>query len=176
MASCTSVAFARSWKGNSGISCEKIGLENGLGKARFLKLLERRNGASSGVGIRKVECSVNSHSTNPCSGTIISLVVVVPRVYEMFVLVISIMKPKIKVIGVGGGGSNAVNRMIESGVKGVEFWMVNMDVQVMRMLPVLPNNRLQICLELTRGLGAGGNPETGMNAAKESRDSIEEAI
>ncbi|KAF7818788.1 cell division protein FtsZ-like protein 2-1, chloroplastic-like [Senna tora] len=83
---------------------------------------------------------------------------------------------KIKVIGVGGGGSNAVNRMIESSMLGVEFWIVNTDVQAMRMSPVLPDNRLQIGQELTRGLGAGGNPEIGMNAAKESRESIEEAV
>ncbi|KAI3507395.1 hypothetical protein L1887_22380 [Cichorium endivia] len=66
---------------------------------------------------------------------------------------------KIKVIGVGGGGSNAVNRMIESAMKGVEFWIVNTDVQAMRMLPVFPEQRLQIGQELTRGLGAGGNPD-----------------
>jgi cell division protein FtsZ len=83
---------------------------------------------------------------------------------------------KIKVIGVGGGGSNAVNRMIESSMHGVEFWIVNTDVQAMRMSPVFPENRLQIGLELTRGLGAGGNPEMGMNAAKESKESIEEAV
>lgn len=83
---------------------------------------------------------------------------------------------KIKVIGVGGGGSNAVNRMIESAMKGVEFWIVNTDIQAMRMSPVFPENRLQIGQELTRGLGAGGNPEIGMNAAKESKESIEEAL
>ncbi|GAB2300711.1 Cell division protein FtsZ [Dionaea muscipula] len=83
---------------------------------------------------------------------------------------------KIKVIGVGGGGSNAVNRMIESSMKGVDFWIVNTDVQSMRMSPVFPENRLQIGRELTRGLGAGGNPEIGMNAAKESKMAIEEAL
>lgn len=83
---------------------------------------------------------------------------------------------KIKVIGVGGGGSNAVNRMIESAMKGVEFWIVNTDIQAMRMSPVYPEKRLQIGQELTRGLGAGGNPDIGMNAAKESKESIEEAI
>lgn len=83
---------------------------------------------------------------------------------------------KIKVIGVGGGGSNAVNRMIESAMKGVEFWIVNTDVQAMRMSPVFPEHRLQIGQELTRGLGAGGNPDIGMNAAKESKESIEEAV
>ncbi|KAK4776122.1 hypothetical protein SAY87_024083 [Trapa incisa] len=82
----------------------------------------------------------------------------------------------IKVIGVGGGGSNAVNRMIESEMKGVDFWIVNTDIQAMRMSPVFPENRLQIGQELTRGLGAGGNPEIGMNAAKESKEAIEEAL
>ncbi|KAK6126331.1 hypothetical protein DH2020_039903 [Rehmannia glutinosa] len=83
---------------------------------------------------------------------------------------------KIKVIGVGGGGSNAVNRMIESAMKGVEFWILNTDVQAMKMSPVLPDHRLQIGQELTRGLGAGGNPDIGMNAAKESKEAIEEAL
>ncbi|CAN8287438.1 unnamed protein product [Cochlearia groenlandica] len=83
---------------------------------------------------------------------------------------------RIKVIGVGGGGSNAVNRMIESEMLGVEFWIVNTDVQAMRMSPVLSDNRLQIGKELTRGLGAGGNPEIGMNAARESKEAIEEAL
>ncbi|KAI3832648.1 hypothetical protein MKW98_002194 [Papaver atlanticum] len=83
---------------------------------------------------------------------------------------------KIKVIGVGGGGSNAVNRMIESSMEGVEFWIVNTDVQAMRMSPVVPGNRLQIGQELTRGLGAGGNPDVGTNSAKESKEVIEEAV
>lgn len=83
---------------------------------------------------------------------------------------------KIKVIGVGGGGSNAVNRMIESRMNGVEFWIVNTDVQALRMSPVFPEHRLPIGQELTRGLGAGGNPDIGMNAAKESKESIEEAV
>lgn len=83
---------------------------------------------------------------------------------------------KIKVVGVGGGGSNAVNRMIESSMNGVEFWIVNTDIQAMRMSPVFSENRLQIGQELTRGLGAGGNPDIGMNAAKESKEAIEEAV
>ncbi|KAK1309723.1 hypothetical protein QJS10_CPA08g01485 [Acorus calamus] len=83
---------------------------------------------------------------------------------------------KIKVVGVGGGGSNAVNRMIESSMKGIDFWIVNTDVQAMRMSPVYPENRLQIGQELTRGLGAGGNPDIGANAAKESKELIEEAV
>ncbi|VFQ79752.1 unnamed protein product [Cuscuta campestris] len=83
---------------------------------------------------------------------------------------------KIKVVGVGGGGSNAVNRMIESSMNGVEFWIVNTDIQAMRMSPVFSEHRLQIGQELTRGLGAGGNPDIGMNAAKESKEAIEEAV
>jgi cell division protein FtsZ len=83
---------------------------------------------------------------------------------------------KIKVVGVGGGGSNAVNRMIESSLTGVEFWIVNTDIQAMKMSPVLPENRLQVGKELTRGLGAGGNPDIGMNAANESKAAIEEAL
>ncbi|XP_018493567.1 cell division protein FtsZ homolog 2-2, chloroplastic [Raphanus sativus] len=83
---------------------------------------------------------------------------------------------RIKVIGVGGGGSNAVNRMIQSEMVGVEFWIVNTDIQAMRMSPVFPEKRLQIGKELTRGLGAGGNPEIGMNAARESKEAIEEAL
>lgn len=83
---------------------------------------------------------------------------------------------KIKVVGVGGGGSNAVNRMIESAMKGVEFWIVNTDVQALRMSPVFPEHRLQIGQELTRGLGAGGNPDIGSNAARESKEMIEEAL
>ncbi|PKU65404.1 Cell division protein FtsZ like 2-1, chloroplastic [Dendrobium catenatum] len=82
----------------------------------------------------------------------------------------------IKVVGVGGGGSNAVNRMIESSMDSVEFWIVNTDVQAMRMSPVNPGNRLPIGQELTKGLGAGGNPDIGMNAAKESKELIEEAV
>jgi cell division protein FtsZ len=85
-------------------------------------------------------------------------------------------EPRIKVIGVGGGGSNAVNRMIESSMKGVEFWIVNTNFQAMRMSPIEPENRLQIGQELTRGLGAGGNPEIGMNAAKESQELVEQAV
>lgn len=100
----------------------------------------------------------------------------VPSPLEDFPPPVNNNEAKIKVIGVGGGGSNAVNRMIESEMKGVEFWIVNTDVQAMKMSPISPENRLQIGKELTRGLGAGGNPEIGMNAAKESRSVVEEAV
>jgi cell division protein FtsZ len=81
---------------------------------------------------------------------------------------------QIKVIGVGGGGSNAVNRMIEVGVQGVEFIAVNTDAQALKLskAPV----RLQIGEKLTRGLGAGANPEIGKKAAEESREMIENAL
>src|SRR3954469_23211259 len=80
----------------------------------------------------------------------------------------------IKVIGMGGGGSNAVNRMIETGVAGVEFIAMNTDVQVLE-LSVAPQ-RLQIGDALTKGLGAGGNPEIGRNAAEESRQEIKKIM
>ncbi|MDD7055469.1 MAG: cell division protein FtsZ [Selenomonadaceae bacterium] len=81
---------------------------------------------------------------------------------------------KIKVIGVGGGGSNAVNRMISQGVQGVEFIAVNTDSQA--LLKSLAPNRMQIGEKLTRGLGAGAKPEIGQKAAEESRDDILEAL
>ncbi|WP_334109676.1 cell division protein FtsZ [Thermodesulfitimonas autotrophica] len=76
----------------------------------------------------------------------------------------------IKVIGVGGGGSNAVNRMITAGVKGVEFIAINTDAQALAMSQ--SPNKIQIGAKLTKGLGAGGNPEIGEKAAEESRDEI----
>ncbi|KAF0134465.1 MAG: cell division protein FtsZ [Candidatus Saganbacteria bacterium] len=80
----------------------------------------------------------------------------------------------IKVFGIGGGGTNAVNRMIGSGVKGVEFWGVNTDLQALSVS--LADNRLQIGVKLTRGLGAGSNPEVGQKGAEESREQIKEAL
>lgn len=81
---------------------------------------------------------------------------------------------KIKVIGVGGGGNNAVNRMIESGVKGVEFIVANTDLQVLNSSKA--SNKLQIGKTITNGLGAGANPEVGREAAIESKDEIKEAL
>jgi cell division protein FtsZ len=80
----------------------------------------------------------------------------------------------IRVIGVGGGGSNAVNRMIQSGMSGVEFWVMNTDAQVIDMAST--EKRLQLGQKITRGLGAGGNPAIGMKAAEESRDDIISAL
>src|SRR2546421_8713037 len=80
----------------------------------------------------------------------------------------------IKVVGVGGGGTNAVNRMVDAGLKGVEFIAVNTDAQALQMCDA--DIKLQIGAQLTRGLGAGANPETGYGAANESRDEIKEAL
>jgi cell division protein FtsZ len=81
---------------------------------------------------------------------------------------------KIKVIGVGGGGGNAVNRMIASSVSGVEFWSINTDAQ--SLTTAAAPHRLQMGQKLTRGLGAGGNPAIGQKAAEESRDEIAAAL
>lgn len=81
---------------------------------------------------------------------------------------------QIKVIGVGGGGSNAVNRMITAGLKGVEFIAVNTDAQALHLSQA--EVKLQIGTKLTRGLGAGANPEIGRNAAEESRDDLIKAL
>ncbi len=81
---------------------------------------------------------------------------------------------KIKVIGVGGGGNNAVNRMIDAGVKCVDFIAVNTDAQVLKESKAVA--KMQIGEKLTRGLGAGANPEIGEKAAMESRDEIEAMI
>jgi cell division protein FtsZ len=81
---------------------------------------------------------------------------------------------RIKVIGVGGGGSNAVNRMIEEGIQGVEFIAVNTDAQAL-MLSKAPK-RVRLGDKLTRGLGAGGNPDIGRKAAEESADELYEVL
>ncbi len=81
---------------------------------------------------------------------------------------------RIKVIGVGGGGCNAVDRMIESDLMGVEFWTMNTDAQALTQSSA--PHRLQIGRKLTKGLGAGGNPNIGKEAAVESRDEIAESL
>ncbi|HVB10540.1 MAG TPA: cell division protein FtsZ [Bacillota bacterium] len=80
----------------------------------------------------------------------------------------------IKVVGVGGGGNNAVDRMIKAGLKGVEFVTINTDAQTLAMSDA--NVKIQIGVQLTKGLGAGANPEIGSKAAEESRDEIKEAL
>ena len=80
----------------------------------------------------------------------------------------------IKVVGIGGGGVNAVNRMIEEGLKGVEFIAINTDAQALLMSDA--DLKLDIGREITRGLGAGADPETGKQAVEEARETIEEVL
>lgn len=86
----------------------------------------------------------------------------------------SLSKANIKVVGVGGAGSNAVNRMIAAGLNGIEFWTCNTDAQALELSSA--KNRIQIGVKLTRGLGAGGNPTIGEKAAEESREEIANAL
>jgi len=80
----------------------------------------------------------------------------------------------IKVVGAGGGGGNAVNRMIKAGLTGVDFWAMNTDAQVLKMS--LAENKIQLGGKLTEGLGAGGDPSVGEKAAEETRDQIVQAL
>jgi cell division protein FtsZ len=80
----------------------------------------------------------------------------------------------IKVVGVGGGGTNAVNRMVDAGLSGVEFIAINTDAQALLMTDA--DLKIQIGAESTRGLGAGANPEVGKTAAQESKDELKEAL
>ncbi len=80
----------------------------------------------------------------------------------------------IKVFGVGGGGSNAVNRMVADGVQGVEFYIANTDIQVMKNSPC--QNKIVLGRDTTKGLGAGGNPEFGRKAAEETEGELRDAI
>jgi len=81
---------------------------------------------------------------------------------------------RIKVIGVGGGGGNAVERMIAAGLSGVEFWMMNTDLQVLNKSAC--KNRIQLGAKLTSGLGAGGEPQVGEKAAEEAQQEVTAAI
>ena len=81
---------------------------------------------------------------------------------------------KIEVIGVGGGGSNAVNRMIDSDLEGVSFRVLNTDAQA--LLQSSADRRVQLGQNLTRGLGAGGNPSIGQKAAEESKDELQQTL
>lgn len=83
-------------------------------------------------------------------------------------------KPVLKVIGVGGGGGNAINRMIENDIREVEYIAINTDCQVLRLSKA--ETRIQIGKQITKGLGAGANPEVGRKAAEESEEEIKEAI
>src|SRR5690242_20824493 len=80
----------------------------------------------------------------------------------------------IKVVGVGGGGTNAVNRMVDAGLRGVEFIAVNTDAQALLMCDA--DVKIHIGSKITRGLGAGADPSIGREAAMESRDELKEAL
>src|SRR5664280_2157289 len=80
----------------------------------------------------------------------------------------------IKVVGVGGGGTNAVNRMVDAGLRGVEFIAVNTDAQALAMCDA--DVKIHIGSKITRGLGAGANPDIGYQAAIESKDELRDAI
>ena len=80
----------------------------------------------------------------------------------------------IKVVGVGGAGTNAVNRMVDSGLRGVEFIAVNTDKQALQLSKA--TNKVQIGEKLTKGLGAGANPDVGKRAAEESREELAEIM
>lgn len=80
----------------------------------------------------------------------------------------------IKVVGVGGGGGNAVNRMIKAGLSGVDFWLMNTDLQVLTYSTC--KNKIQLGTKLTNGLGAGGEPQIGEKAAEEAQQEITEAL
>jgi cell division protein FtsZ len=80
----------------------------------------------------------------------------------------------LKVVGVGGGGTNAVNRMVDAGLSGVEFIAVNTDAQALLMTDA--DIKIQVGAQVTRGLGAGADPEIGLAAAQESRDELKEAL
>src|SRR5215472_7471460 len=81
---------------------------------------------------------------------------------------------KIKVVGIGGGGGNAVNRMIEAGIEGVQFLVANTDLQALKSSRAAV--KIQIGEKLTRGLGAGGDPDVGRQSALEDTEKIIEAI
>ena len=83
-------------------------------------------------------------------------------------------RPILKVVGIGGGGGNAINRMIENDVRGVEYIAINTDAQVLRLSKA--EVRIQIGKQITKGLGAGANPEIGRRACEESEAEIREAL
>src|SRR3712207_4206564 len=80
----------------------------------------------------------------------------------------------IKVVGIGGGGTNAVNRMINSGLQGVEFIAINTDAQALQMCDA--DQKIHIGEKITRGLGACADPKSGMAAAEKNKAEIEEAL
>ncbi|GMH67671.1 hypothetical protein TrLO_g1952 [Triparma laevis f. longispina] len=117
--------------------------------------------------------SSNYDQSSPASSTSSSSTFVVPPLTSADVIMPegSANPCVIKVLGVGGGGGNAVNRMVETNIQGVQFWGINTDAQA--LTKSLAKNTLNIGRKVTRGLGAGGNPAVGKGAAQESRAEIE---
>ncbi|KAK9002590.1 hypothetical protein V6N11_025260 [Hibiscus sabdariffa] len=197
MAACFSTFASQASVGVSAFSRDYSLKEKWIDKASLLRCLNKNFPSSS-----KFKCSVNSHNVGPNHSKESSLDLrpkkfklrdeekdavssLIKESYptdineslrETHIQSYNYGEARIKVIGVGGGGSNAVSRMVENSLKGVDFLIVNTDAQALKMSPVLPNNCLQIGQELTKGLGAGGKPEIGMNTANESRTAIEEEV
>ncbi|NEO61998.1 MAG: cell division protein FtsZ, partial [Moorea sp. SIO4G2] len=135
--------------------------------------------AQSSKIIAEADLSLGSDNTHPFSNSVLQFGQTydsnrIPREETRSDNIVPGSVAKIKVIGVGGGGGNAVNRMIASDVSGVEFWSINTDAQALAQSAA--PQRLQMGQKLTRGLGAGGNPAIGQKAAEESREEIAQAL
>ncbi len=135
--------------------------------------------AQSSKIIAETDLSLGSDNTHPFSNSVLQFGQTydsnrIPREETRSDNIVPGSVAKIKVIGVGGGGGNAVNRMIASDVSGVEFWSINTDAQALAQSAA--PQRLQMGQKLTRGLGAGGNPAIGQKAAEESREEIAQAL
>ncbi|AOY83310.1 cell division protein FtsZ [Moorena producens JHB] len=135
--------------------------------------------AQSSNIIAEADLSLGSDNTHPFSNSVLQFGQTydsnrIPREETRSDNIVPGSVAKIKVIGVGGGGGNAVNRMIASDVSGVEFWSINTDAQALAQSSA--PQRLQMGQKLTRGLGAGGNPAIGQKAAEESREEIAQAL
>jgi cell division protein FtsZ len=122
-------------------------------------MLQQMNGAAPAMESEAPQ----SNAAVPSSSSIMNSQSIIPS-----------QTARIEVIGVGGGGSNAINRMIASELHGVGFWVLNTDAQA--LLNSAANQRVQLGMKLTRGLGAGGNPAIGQKAAEESRVDLQQAL
>jgi cell division protein FtsZ len=125
-------------------------------------------------GVTPPSTAQNGFSGSPATSAASSSPAATPGEYDMSGEILPSSVARIKVIGVGGSGGNAVNRMINSDIGGVEFWAINTDAQALTQSQA--PKRLQLGQKLTRGLGAGGNPSIGQKAAEESREEIAAAL
>jgi cell division protein FtsZ len=131
---------------------------SGTGGDRFLSVVD-------GAGSNYSTTTMSDDNSSPAAN---------PGEHDMSGEIVPSNVARIKVIGVGGSGGNAVNRMISSDISGVEFWAINTDAQALTNSQA--TKRLQLGQKLTRGLGAGGNPSIGQKAAEESREEIAAAL